>query len=419
MTETDTSYTSILLPAAKVALFTNDTQTIDAFQALQSDWRFTRVLLNPYAGGVEEAIRVIAGGVAPDLVIIQTETIDDSFTARLEVLSNHCPEGTAAIVIGPVNDVNLYRKLISMGISDYLVRPIRAETLGFDIARSLIERIGASSSRLVALIGAKGGVGTTVLAQALGWGSADILKQKTILLDAAGGWSSMSVGLNFEPAATLVEAVRAVQAKSDEALERMIEKPDDRLHILSSGADSMLDKTVDATGYETLIDRLMQTYPMVVVDLSHAPSDLMRMVISRAHEIVLVTTPVLPALRAARSLIQEIKDIRSDSESRIDLVVNMAGMTPKLEVPKSDLEAALNRKPALQVNFNSALFGVAEAEGQRLGRIAGGDDIIRQMTRLVLKIVDRPGIDAAIDTPDESGKKKPLGGLLDKLGKKG
>ena len=419
MSQADAAYTSTLLPASRVAMFANDPQTAESFQSLQGDWRFTRVRMDRHAGGVAEAIRVLqAGGAAPDLLIIETDTIDDGFTSQLENLANYCPEGTAAIIIGPVNDVNLYRKLIGMGISDYLVRPVRPETLSFDIARTLIDRIGASGSRLVAVMGAKGGVGVTAITQAMAWGAADLLKQKTMVLDAAGGWSTLSVGMNFEPATTLQEAARAAAGSNEDAFKRMIFQPNERLHVLSSGGDVMLEKTVDAGAYESLLDKLMTTYPLVVVDLSHSPTELKRLVLSRAHEIVLVSTAMLPSLRATRSLMQEIKDIRSDSESRIDLVINMAGMAPKQEVSKSDVEAALGRKPTAQIDYEPSVFIAAETEGRKLNASADGDSIVRSLIGMIAKILDGAGADALGVANDDQSKKNPLSGILGKLGKK-
>lgn len=304
MTGIPYSYTSVLLPGSRVAMFANDAGSVELFKALQSDWRFARVQMEHRAGGVDQAIEALkAGTISPDLIIIETDLIDDGFTEKLEVLAAHCPEGTAAIVIGPVNDVNLYRKLIGMGISDYLVRPVKVDTLSSDAARSFIERLGATGSRLVAVIGAKGGVGATVLSQAIAWGVADILHQKIILMDAAGGWSTLSIGMNFEPATTLIEAVRASSSQNEDAFKRMLFQANDKLHVLSSGGDVMLEDLVDAAGYEALIDKMMMTYPVVVVDLSNSPTALQRVVLSRAHEIGLVTTPLLPSLRAARTLI--------------------------------------------------------------------------------------------------------------------
>ena len=418
MTEADTSYTSTLLPGARVMMFANDAQSVEAFKSLSGDWRFTRVRMEHFAGGVDQAIMSFQSGApAPDLLIIETETIDDSFISRLEDLAAHCPEGTSAIIIGPVNDVSLYRKLIAMGISEYMVRPVRPEILIVDIAKNLIEKIGAAGSRLVAVMGAKGGVGTTVIAQGLAWTSADILKQKTMLMDASGGWSTLSVGMNFEPATTLHEAIRAVASSNKDSFSRMIHHADERLDVLSSGSDIMLEDCNDPAGYEGLLNKLMTTYPVVVVDLSASPSSLIKLITSRANEIVLVTTPVLPALRAARTLIHEIKDIRSDVSNHVDLVVNMSGLATKQEVPRKDLEAALERKPSVEIEFDPAILMALESEGRKITSTPAGDALARRLLPLLNKVLKGTGTDIQDIANDDRDKAGPLSGLLSKLKK--
>lgn len=419
MTEDDSGHISVLLPSARVVMFANDAESIESFKSLQSDWRFARVTIEHHPGGVEQAAEALeTGKVSADLLIIETDSIDDGFTNRLETLSGYCAEGTAAIVIGPVNDVNLYRKLIGMGISDYLVRPVKAEAFAFHIARTLIERIGATGSRLVAVMGAKGGVGTTVIAQAMAWGSADMLNQKTVLMDAAGGRSTLSIGMNFEPATTLQEAVRAAVSQNEDSFKRMLHQANERLHVLSSGGDVMLDDSVDASAYEGLIDKLMTTYPVVIVDLSGSPTSLQRIVLSRANHIALVTTPLLPSLRAARTLIQEIKDLRSDIGKSLDLVVSMEGIAPKQEVPKKELERALEREPAVTVAFNPALFSGSENEGRKLNSLPEGVAVVRNLLSMMSKALVGTGSSISTIANDDQQKKSPFSAIFSKLKEK-
>ena len=133
-------------------------------------------------GDVETAIQSYTEADSPNLVIIETDTTDESFTERLGELSAHCNEGTNAFIIGPTNDVNLYRSLTSMGVSDYLVRPVPLETLSEVVAKALIDKLGTSGSRLIGVIGAKGGVGTSSLTQGLAWGISEKLKKNIRLL---------------------------------------------------------------------------------------------------------------------------------------------------------------------------------------------------------------------------------------------
>lgn len=413
MSEVENQLTSILLPESTITVFSNDEDTLNAAGSLEHDWRFARVSLQVEKGDIVTAAALYAEHSSPNLLIIQTETIDEAFTDKLEGLAANCDEGTAAVVIGPVNDVNLYRRMIDMGISDYLVKPVDAPVLSDVMARSLIERLGVTGSRLIAFIGAKGGVGTSILAQATASGIADILGQKTILLDACGGWSTMSVGLGFEPATTLAEAVKAAMNNEEDNLNRMLHKVSDKLSVLASGGDVMLESNVSDDQLEVLVDMLMVKYPVVVVDLSQAPEALKKVVLSKANQINVVSAQNLPSLRQGRSLVHEIKEIRGGSDADIELIVNMQGLSAKHEIGKADIEQAMELKVSSIIGFNPAVFQGNESESKRLTLDAEGRAIVeRSLMPVVQKVLN---VDVAND--DETQKAK-AGGFFDKLFKK-
>lgn len=417
MSEEDRSNTSVLLPRAAIELFSNDKETVEVFESLTEDWRFARVTLTAMDGDVEAAVSRYESYESPDLVIIQTDTIDDSFTGRLEALAANCAEGTAAMIIGPVNDVNLYRKLVGMGVSDYLVRPLKAKAFSENIAATLLEKIGASGSCLIALVGAKGGVGTTMLAETLAWGVSEKLGQKTFLLDAAGGWSSLPVGMDFEPTTTLREAGKAAVEENDENLARMIFRPSEKLTVLASGGDVMLEDVVTEEEYETLLNHMMTTYPVMIVDLSQATADLKRVVLSKANSILVVTTPILPSVRAARTLLQEIKQLRGNDEKASEIILNMSGFAGKADVPKVQIEQGLERKIEHVFPFEPALFVGAESQAEKLTVHKGAEKIVAGLLASVANVLNVP--EAAKNNAAAGGAAKDdkggLGGILSRL----
>ncbi len=403
--------TNTLLPAARVDIFIKDKETIDAARAIVDDWRFARVNVNVEEGDVETAILSYQEADSPSLVIIETQTTGDDFVAKLGELSSHCHEDTNAIVIGPVNDVTLYRNLTSMGVSDYLVKPVPLETLSEVIAKALIDKLGTSGSRLIGVVGAKGGVGTSSLTQAMAWGLSESLDQKTFLMDAAGGWSTLSVGMGFEAATTLQEAVRAAESNDEDTLNRMFHKPNERLTVLASGSDSMLETSVTAAQYEHMIDLLMQSYPVVLVDLSAAIPSLKRAVLEKAHQIMVVSTATLPSLRAARTLMQELKLLHGGDTSHIDLITNMAGLIPSKEVPKKDIAVALDHEPSAVIPFDPKLFIGNENEGKKINTSKSGMEIVETLMPLAQKVVS-----GTMSSSKKSGSDDIVSQLLEKVG---
>lgn len=406
--------TNILLPKARIAVFSDDDDTLSSVQGLQDDWRFARVEFTVVQGDVEKAIATYQSQSSPDLLIIQTEDINDGFTERLGDLSAHCDEGTAAIIVGPVNDVYLYRQMIEMGVSDYLVKPIRPEVISEVIAKALVSRLGVSDSSLIAFIGAKGGVGTSVLTQISACVSAQVIGQKTILVDAGGAWSSASVGLGFDPSASLKEVVRAVASQNDDNVKRMIQSLDDKLSVLSTGADAMLDSTISAEQGESVLDNLMVKYPTVLVDLSCAEASLRRAVLSRASHVVVVSEPTVTSLRFCRSLLKEISDVRGGKSDAISLVINKVGLSKAHEVAKADIEEALEFKVSSTIDYMPSVFLKHESEIFAATSDKNAVDLIKGIGPLIGGLLSQ-------DIPETGNGSKNsgfLGGFLNKLSAK-
>ena len=377
MSDFSGTQSSILLPSAGISLFVRDAGIREAALSLRDDWRFARVTINVVDGDVGSAIAHYSSNPSPDLVMVETLEITDGFAGRLEVLGGSCAESTAAVVVGPVNDVYLYRKLIEMGVSDYLVKPLSKEVLAGVFAKILIERLGAENSKLIACIGSKGGVGTSALSHIMADVSANILHQKTIILDAAGGWSYLSVAMGGESVTTLHEAARAATSTDKDSFGRMIIPVSEKLSFLGTGAESLMDDSVSPASFEGVINHLMQSYPVVIIDLSGAPIDICRNVLARANDVVITSTPTLSALRSARSLLNETKTIRGEKEDGIHVVINKKGVGSGYEVSESDMATALKIKPELSLSFLPKVFCATEGQGKLLSSISGGSDIIQ------------------------------------------
>ena len=416
MSEAVNQGTFILLPAATVAVYSRDHETLEAARNLINDWRFARVQIQVEEGDVTTATNAYKEINSADVVIVQTDTIEETFVKKLEDLGSQCSEGTSAIVVGPVNDVYLYRRMIDMGISDYLVRPVKTEIFADVIAKSLIDKLGVTGSRLIAFVGAKGGVGASTLAQATAWGVSDILGQKTMLIDGAGGWSTTGVGMGFEPSTTLAEAARAAANKDEDSIKRMLFRASDKLSVLASGGDVMLEAPLQPEQLEELLNMLMVTYPVIIADLSHASENMVNAVISKASQIIVVSTPTLTSLRLARSLIQEIKEHRGGDDKGIEMIVNMQGMAAKNEVPKKDIEQAMEFKVSTMLPFDPGVFAALETQSKKFMSDAKGSEIVRKnLLPLVQKILS-----VAVNDSDV-GKEKSgfLGGILGKGKAKG
>ncbi len=403
--------TSTLLPTALVDFFILDDATEAHAKHLSEDWRFARVIMQTERADIGAAIARYGESASPELIIIETNDISEAFIAQLGNLAGVCASSTDAVVIGPENDVHLYRNLVEMGIKDYLVRPVSEDDLVKVIARTLVEKRGLSGSRLVTVIGSKGGVGTSAISQILAWNMAEALKQKTMLLDVAGSAGSIGISHGLEPTASFAEAIRLGGAGSDDDVKRICQAVTEHLTLLVCGGELMLADQADPDAVETLVNRLMQKFPVVVLDLSHASQPVQKRMLSRATEIVLVTTPLLSSLRNARTLLNEIKTLKTHTESA-SLIVNMQGMAPSEEVPVKDMKEVLGIEPAAVIGYQPKIFAASETSGKPVGQDKAAVDIMSALMQIAAK-----GAGVENKTVATENKDGPAGFLKKILGK--
>ena len=138
-------------------------------------------------GGAAAAVEAYRSAPTPNVVVLEATANRDHLIEQLEELSNFCDAGTKGIVLGRVNDIVLYRDLMARGVSEYLVAPFTAVEF-VQAVSNLFRAPGAKPlGRVVAVIGAKGGVGASTVAHNLSWALAGDLESPTIVADSTGG----------------------------------------------------------------------------------------------------------------------------------------------------------------------------------------------------------------------------------------
>lgn len=344
---------STLLPEARIDVFVTDLGTGDAARDLSRDWRFARVKINIITGDITTAAQRYSSEKSPDIIIIETNQIDDGFTGHLESLANVCATETAAVFVGPQNDIALYRRLLDMGAADYLVRPLKSEDMAKVITKTLFDRLGTSDSQIITVMGVKGGVGTSRIAQLLSHGLAQSGSPVT-LLDCGGSWGLSSTTYGRDPMITLRDLSTIVRSQAD-ALDDLVHKVSPHVSLVATGGDPLLNSTLTSDGLESILDAMTRRHPHIVVDLSQSSTGVRAMAFAKSHHIVLVTTATPIALRNARLLLREIQQLRGN-EAPVHLVVNENGMLPKEELSSRDIQTALGIQPVAEIAFQPDVF---------------------------------------------------------------
>ena len=179
------------------------------------------------------------------------------------------------MVIGDRNDIVLYRDLKHVGILEYFLKPLIRDLL---IARLRRDRVDPNAivrrrctGKLIFVLGIRGGVGATTIATNTAWYFAEARRRHTMLLDLDLQNGDAALQLDAAPSTALRDAFESPERVDKLYLERGVKHVTERLDLIASlesleHASSRLPKTPVLS----LLERLLQRYRFVVVDLPPA-----------------------------------------------------------------------------------------------------------------------------------------------------
>ena len=140
------------------------------------------------------------------MIILETAGSNDILEG-LDELATVCDAGTRVVVIGNEHDVAPYRELVRRGVSDYVIGPV--ETL--DVVRSICGLFSASEAvavgRIIAIVGAKGGVGASTVAHNVAWAIAHDLALDSVVIDLDLAFGTAGLDYNKDPLQGIANAV--------------------------------------------------------------------------------------------------------------------------------------------------------------------------------------------------------------------
>src|SRR5690606_20935537 len=117
------------VPRISIQAFCDSPELVAVVEAAAADRRMARAHVKVQTGGIVAAAEFYQGAATPNLIVVESRLSRERLDAELERLATVCDPGTKVVVIGHVNDVDLYRSLIQRGVSEYMVAPV--DLMGF------------------------------------------------------------------------------------------------------------------------------------------------------------------------------------------------------------------------------------------------------------------------------------------------
>jgi pilus assembly protein CpaE len=392
-----------IAPAPRVSIqaFCETVETAAAIQAAGEDRRLGKAHLKIHMGGVTAATEAYRTSPTPNVIVLEAEGRNDSILQGLDSLAEFCDAGTRVIVIGRHNDVVLYRELVRRGVSDYLIAPVT--TLG--VVRSICGLYTAPDAkpvgRIVAVVGAKGGVGASTIAHNIAWSAARELQLDSVVTDLDLAFGTAGLDYNQDPPQGIADAVFSPDRIDNAFVDRLLSKCTDHLSLLA--APATLDRVYDfgADAFDAIFDSLRATMPCIVLDVPHAWTGWTQRTLVNADDILIVAAPDLANLRNAKNLFDFLRTARVN-DHRPFYCLNQVGVPKRPEIKPADFAKALEDQPAAIIPFDPHAFGTAANNGQMIAEVSSSHraaETFRQLAQLLTGRAEAKKAKGGILTP--------------------
>lgn len=378
------------LPRISIQAFCLTQSLTDMLDEAANDRRMARVQTRIQTGGISAAIEAFRIAPTPNLIVIEFRADEvDELPFALDQLAQNCDVETRVILVGPVNDVQLYRESVRRGVSDYLVFPLSSIDLIAAFSDLFRIKMAPMLGRCVAFMPAKGGSGSSTLSHNASWMAGAKLSLPVILVDTDLPFGTAALNVNQDPINGLADVLFAQERPDPNMIERSLCKISDMVSLLA--AASNLERALDITpsALDDAIDALRTMAPLVIFDLPHQWSGWVQRVVAECDDIIIVAEPDLASLKNAKQIIEQAMKVRTH-DRKPALVLNKVGIPKRPEIPAQEFFKALDVEEQFLIPFDANIFGTAANNGQMLMEAGASASLEKTLLELARFVAKRP-----------------------------
>ena len=327
---------------------------------------------------LDAALRRIRSGSTPRILLID---VGDSTAPIAEVSAARAVGGAdlKLVVLGTVNDVSLFRDLLSAGASDYLVKPSTREALTAVLEKTSVGTTPDGLGEVIVFLGSRGGVGATTAAVSCAWLMATEQRERVALVDLDLHFGTVALKLDLDPGSGLCEALEQPSRIDSLFIERAMIKVSDNLRVLAAEASAAQHVAVDAGAVDMLLHELRRKFVRVIVDLPRGVSPMHRVVLAAASQVVVFCEHSLAGLRDTIRLQTLVRE--QAPQARLRLVE--AGATgERAPIGRSEFEKGIGKSLDARLSYDPKSASAASNSGQPLPAAAPRSAIVRELRQL-------------------------------------
>ena len=394
-----------------------DDDTLELIRAAASDMGWPIEKCNK--GGLRNAVQSLSVSASPNILFVDMSESGDPIN-DINALAEVCEPGTVVIAAGQVNDVRLYRDLLSSGIQDYLLKPLSLEQVreSLTMAQAMLtapkhaDMGDDKPHHMMAVVGVRGGVGASLVSTSLAWAMSEQAGRQTALLDLDVHFGTGALTLDLEPGRGLIDAIDNPSRIDGLFIERAMVRASDKLSLLSAEAPINQPVMTDGSAFFQLEEELRGAFEMTIVDIPRQVLIPFPHLVAEAGTIMLVSDVTLAAARDTIRLLSWFK--QNVPGARVVLVANKF-QNAVGELSRKEFESSIERQIDVVIPFDPKLVSQSAKLGKSYAEVCKGTKAAQVWNNLMRLILDGADVEAE-EAQIAATKGKSGGSLLGKLG---
>jgi pilus assembly protein CpaE len=256
----------------------------------------------------------------PDVILLDIEEPGIGGLAVTREIQRVAPDVAIIATAGTGDSREAGQAALQAGARDCLVKPLTAELLVASIRRvnelqqhrelllrrsvGMRQAAAVRQARVIVVLGSQGGCGKSVLATNLAVLLARRTRQRVGLMDLDLQLGDVGLLLNVTSRLNIADlaALRGDQIDAERLEDTMVDGPEGLRMLLAPRTPDLAD-TVRIEVVENVLQRLRTSLDWLVVDTPQGVPDITWEALKQVHRCLLVTTPLLTAVKNCRLLL--------------------------------------------------------------------------------------------------------------------
>jgi pilus assembly protein CpaE len=291
-----------------------------------------------------------------ELAIETTQRLNQIFLKKISIVG-----------IGAQLDAGILLRAVRNGCTEFLTKPVDPSDLvaalnRFHAVMAVDPHAQSGIGRVIAFFGAKGGVGTTMLAVHLATHLVRQHGKKTLLIDHKPQLGHVALYLGLKDTQYhFDELLRNADRLDSELLNGFVVRHRSGLDVIASPEMSGGPHEPKSDQFEHVMDFLRREYDYVLIDSSVAVQDSKSSIIDQSDEVYIVSTPDVAALRDLARLVENLS-LSESATSKLHVVVNRSTATDSITSEQIEKAVRFPISIAVPNNYFELLRAINDGE---------------------------------------------------------